>query len=286
MSHFTVLVIGDDVEAALAPYHEFECTGTDDKYIQTLDITKDIVNDFESEMKGRDEAGEDRCTFEAWLEKQDMPVFGLHTDIDPDQAKYHFGTYANGVFHAYRRTNPNKKWDWWQVGGRWPNRLLLKDGTRTDSARKGDVDVEAISKGAAAAAGDLYDTIAAVSGGLHDFKTWQQTRAEHEDIEDARKAYREQRAIKLLRSDSRTDNPFLEIDQFAVSREAYCQAAADGALPTFALIHNGEWYERGEMGWFGFVSDEKAPSTWNSEFMKLFNELPDDAIVTVVDCHI
>jgi IMP cyclohydrolase len=25
MSHFTTLVIGDDVESALAPYHEYEC---------------------------------------------------------------------------------------------------------------------------------------------------------------------------------------------------------------------------------------------------------------------
>lgn len=26
MSHFTVLVIGDDPELQLAPYHEYECT--------------------------------------------------------------------------------------------------------------------------------------------------------------------------------------------------------------------------------------------------------------------
>ncbi len=27
MSHFTVLVVGDNVEEQLAPFHEFECTG-------------------------------------------------------------------------------------------------------------------------------------------------------------------------------------------------------------------------------------------------------------------
>lgn len=34
MSHFTVLVIGPNYEEQLAPYHEFECTGCDDEYVQ------------------------------------------------------------------------------------------------------------------------------------------------------------------------------------------------------------------------------------------------------------
>ncbi len=36
MSHFSVLVISEkqeDVEKLLAPYHEFECTGENDKYV-------------------------------------------------------------------------------------------------------------------------------------------------------------------------------------------------------------------------------------------------------------
>ncbi len=39
MSHFSVLVIGDDPETQLAPFHEFECTGVDDQYIHDIDIT-------------------------------------------------------------------------------------------------------------------------------------------------------------------------------------------------------------------------------------------------------
>jgi hypothetical protein len=38
MSHFRVLVIGDDYEKQLAPYHQFECTGRDDKYVQDIDV--------------------------------------------------------------------------------------------------------------------------------------------------------------------------------------------------------------------------------------------------------
>ncbi len=40
MSHFTVLVIGDNPEEQLAPYHEFECTGLDDQYVMDLDETQ------------------------------------------------------------------------------------------------------------------------------------------------------------------------------------------------------------------------------------------------------
>jgi hypothetical protein len=39
MSHFTTLVIGDDVESALAPYHEYECTGVNDQYVVDVDMT-------------------------------------------------------------------------------------------------------------------------------------------------------------------------------------------------------------------------------------------------------
>lgn len=37
-------------------------------------------------------------------------------------------------------TNPNAKWDWFEVGGRWSNRLRLKNGERADSALLCDID--------------------------------------------------------------------------------------------------------------------------------------------------
>lgn len=49
---------------------------------------------------------------------------------------------------------------------------------------------------------------------------------------------------------------------------------------------NGEWYEKGKMGWWGVVQDEKDPNQWYEEFHKLFDALPDDTLVSIVDCHI
>ena len=37
-------------------------------------------------------------------------------------------------------TNPNAKWDWFEIGGRWSNRLRLKNGERADSALLCDID--------------------------------------------------------------------------------------------------------------------------------------------------
>lgn len=36
--------------------------------------------------------------------------------------------------------NPNAKWDWFEIGGRWPGRLRLKNGERADSALLCDID--------------------------------------------------------------------------------------------------------------------------------------------------
>src|SRR5271168_3923548 len=46
MSHFTVLVVGDNPEQLLAPFHEFECTGTDNEYVKEIDKTEEARQDF------------------------------------------------------------------------------------------------------------------------------------------------------------------------------------------------------------------------------------------------
>ena len=46
MSHFTVLVIGEEPELQLAPYHEFECTGEVDEYVQSIDKLDEATESF------------------------------------------------------------------------------------------------------------------------------------------------------------------------------------------------------------------------------------------------
>lgn len=52
----------------------------------------------------------------------------------------------------------------------------------------------------------------------------------------------------------------------------------------FAILKNGEWYEKGEMGWWGMVSNENIE--WEKEVTKLLTDLPDDTLISIYDCHI
>lgn len=57
---------------------------------------------------------------------------------------------------------------------------------------------------------------------------------------------------------------------------------------TFAFLDaDGEWHERGSMGWFGMVYDEKAtPDEWDVQLKALIEAVDDDDWLVVVDVHI
>lgn len=56
------------------------------------------------------------------------------------------GTDIDDIMRPYdenleiQKVNPNAKWDWFEIGGRWPGRLRLKNGERADSALLCDID--------------------------------------------------------------------------------------------------------------------------------------------------
>ena len=68
------------------------------------------------------------------------------------------------------------------------------------------------------------------------------------------------------------------------TREQYL--ARCGMPSTFAVVKDGRFYERGEMGWWAVVIDEKDPEAWDKEFWKLLENVSDETMLSVVDCHI
>lgn len=52
----------------------------------------------------------------------------------------------------------------------------------------------------------------------------------------------------------------------------------------FAVLKDGEWHEKGRMGWFAIVSDEK--EDWEKHFRELLKDVGDDELITIVDCHL
>ncbi len=57
-------------------------------------------------------------------------------------------------------------------------------------------------------------------------------------------------------------------------------------LRPFAFIKEGVWHNRGETGeWTPLLSEEESNS-WSSVFNAMYDSLPPDTLLTIVDCHI
>src|SRR3546814_8649965 len=122
MSHFGVLVIGGNVEQQLAPYHEFECTGLNDQFVQDIDVTEElaarIVNG-ESLEDALDEYGLSDKIVDSEADVQKVGQECPH--------KWGYAVVQDGArIKAVRRKNPDAKWEWWGVGGRWSGSLRAK----------------------------------------------------------------------------------------------------------------------------------------------------------------
>lgn len=191
MSHFSVLVIGDDVESALAPFQE----------------------------------NNNGDCFKEYL------AFG---ETPPEDG---------GKVDA--RENPNARWDWWRIGGRFSGGLMVRGGALADSATLGEVDWDALRKHREAKRS----------------KWW--TEAQGKPAVERDLCYG-------ITAD--------------MTREQYIAKAARFA--PFAVVKDGKWYEKGRMGWWACVSDEKPAATWEDEVAALLADLPPTTRLTIVDCHI
>ncbi len=296
MSHFTVLVIGDDPEKQLAPYHEFECTGENDEYVQDVDITAEV---------------QEQIAKDGMLEG--LSYYGLEGKVVPSEAfvdrsdthKYGYAVVKDDkLVKAIDRTNPNKKWDWYVLGGRWTGYLTLKPGCKgeigkpglmteaaehgkVDAARKRDIDFTAIRDEAERKARARYRRFFSLLEDRPLPKSWHAIRAEHEgDIDAACEAYRTQPGIQAIQKDDElrwADDPGAE---FGCTEDRHAERARERTISTFAVVKDSKWFEKGSMGWWGCVADEKDQDAWNREFSKLLDSVSGDTLLSVYDCHI
>ena len=136
----------------------------------------------------------------------------LHDKPDSECAECH-GTGMRTTTY-----NPQSKWDWWRIGGRWDGVVLNLP--------------------------EIPDGI----GGFNFGATYQRPERNIATVE------------RIL-----SDQP-----------EFSC----------FALVTpDGAWHERGEMGWFGVVHDEKPKDEWKTTIRTLL-EGHSECIAVGVDCHI
>jgi len=262
MSHFTVLVAAKsetELSNLMQPFHEFECTGIKDKYVEF--VLADMAE----------------CKAKYEQQKEDYPTFGefivmvrhmLHTfsfrrsalerlsrtlsvpsrlqrrALEPGGTVQHvidhytFGEFMDDWYGYEQRagswgrwTNPNNKWDWWAIGGRWTGLLKLASTEAFELAGNGKPG---------------------------------------------------------LMTSPNTD-PFAA--DFAPAGLVDWEAMREGDDPqtalTFAFIDtDGKWRQRGEMGWWASVDESQSTPDYNSTWWNFVGSLAADQMVYVIDCHI
>lgn len=305
MSHFTVMVINsegvNDVNEQLAPFNE------------NLRIPI---------SRGREVSQEDVNIFIDYYQKQPEvsveELYKLH-GLDWNGNEWKF---EDGKFMEYFTYSSNPKWDWYQIGGRWCGFLKVKDASETpeinpsliyqmdEEGKKhvkdkmaqnvadqafnheilwADMMSEGYNRGCT-----IYDKVAKEVGLKNDRikqpkLSWKHCIDKY-DRDIARKLYNSQETVKALNSENLKQDLgyFPEIKDFNCTREEYANKRANQAISTFAVLKDGEWYERGQMGWWGISTEtDEEGDNWDSNFYNNFiKDLPENALITIVDCHI
>ena len=209
MSHFVGLCFGDNWEDYLENYYE----GLEvEAYIA---YTKEEAIDEVKKMRA--------YNYERAVEMLQKP------DLNSKQIEHYQNIIDLGLFISYEDAwkeaqdwgyeidedenllstyNPESRWDWYSIGGRWDGFLHYKD----------------------------------VEPGL----------------EETNEAY-----IHELDMDYLLEN-----------------------IPFCFVTEDGEWREKGEMGWWCSVSNEKPEETWKQQFRDYVKSLDPNCLVTVIDFHI
>lgn len=180
--------------------------------------------------------------------------------------------------------NPNAKWDWWQIGGRWAGRLTVpiecencmigekswgwgNENPYTETALYRKVDTARIKDLVFVDFDKEYEK-AKRFWELHVEGQIPQTEEETEMIKWA--------FFKPSYYENKYDN-----------KETYAECEA--TFHTYAVIgKDGKWIAKGEMGWWGVsMSDKNEEVEYIRKYKEnVFDNADEDDYITIVDCHI
>lgn len=303
MSHFTVLVIGEDHDKQLAPFQENNMGDCPTKYLEFHETETEMLKEYENEGTERIIMSNGRKLLPWDKEFQNADAFGIggnsHTvpeDLERREIPYKetYPTFEafvedwhgseerdaeKGVFGYWE--NPNKKWDWYQVGGRWTGAFKLKlNGTGklgtpswavkddkpeagwVDQAHKKDIDFDVMIGTRITKAEETWKE--------YQFALLEAGKLKGEEQEKAKRS-------AVVHNLGLWENPNITKEEFLKKRSCF---------NTFAVLKDGMWYERGKMGWWGIVADEKDGGAWGDQWTELVMNLPGETLLTIVDCHI
>jgi hypothetical protein len=285
MTHFKVLVSGDDVESQLQPYHQYESTGHEDEYVKFVP-TEESLEEMTAKYEEHKEEGQ---TFEEFIKDW-----------------YGYKQNEKGVWG--RKTNPNSKWDWWVIGGRWTGFLKFKQGAKgllgrpgvfgnepkeggVDIIRKGDVDWDGMKKESGEKASIKWDL---VNEGIKDTPEHESWGSIIERMkEDIKKAldffHNQERVVAFKEVCNKNQDKFGlydSLEDYICPKDEYVERKMNSSITTYAVVKDSVWYQKGDMGWWGISSNEMSQDEWNQKFWEIIQSTPDDEIITLVDAHI
>lgn len=221
-----------------------------------------------------------------------------------------------------RWTNPQAQWDWWVIGGRWRGMIVAKDPSKAivgrdgvmgsnfdaqgvDGCAVGNMDLKAMRAQKVAARrrgvmksiqdkGIEWDEAleiwqAYVDAQAADFSAFHAQRSEgpHKAYHQWIDALPEDSPVKVFHrgplgncwGDWVAGIPKTERDPLAWIERA-------PPLGCYAVLKDGKWYAKGEMGWWGMSDDKHSQKEWDDKFAEMLAELPPEKWLVVVDCHI
>lgn len=285
MSHYSVLVIGSDVEGKLEPFDENIVM---DKYVaftkeQLIEKGKKEIEDYRTKgcyaeylknpAKYIEDHGGNGNHVKYVSEEFPKKLNWSDEEIYQDQIRWYEPENIGTEGEVYSTYNPQSKWDWYEIGGRWAGMLLGKDGCdlpapnfswgwkeedklkvmaerRIDQAKKCEIDWEAMRK------------------------------EQEKRIPDLTKQYEDGIAGKGWYKAEYFQQRYPTLEDYIRENTQFS---------TYAVLdENGKWHEAGEMGWFGCAGGEPEDHVefHKNFFEKFIAHLPEDTLLTIVDCHI
>lgn len=254
MSHFSVAVFSrtpDEVDQLLAPYAE---DPSDEEYLEFQSADESIEElriSYAQNRKGSE-------TFEDYLSRG----YGYTYNEEQDEAGY--------------LCNPNAKWDWWVIGGRWGGMLRLKSGCPGNSGAKSWTNRDIPSQEGWCDQARLKDVDLMADQPAYDraARFWEV----YIEGKRLRKGEQKEDFDALYRRE-------YYLEQFG-TKEAYAHDAV--SFPVWAFVTlDGEWHEKGDMGWFGSNNATKdSRKSFSDELCEALANVDPDCYITIVDCHI
>ena len=229
MSHFSLAVLHKEeqcIDELLAPYSEELETAPRLKYTKAEAIR--YARENYEECRNRSDE-------ECW----EFIADGYTTDED------------GNIYTTY---NPQSKWDWYEVGGRWDGYLSV-NGEHVNTAHVGEIDFSP------------------------DEETYKKSLRYWDVVVGHAPAETPEEGFSLY-------NEKYYLDYYG-DRETF--ARRQSAFMTHAVITpDGVWHEQGQMGWFGLSSETPDESAdWAEHYLERFIKNADPKLMmTIVDCHI